>query len=168
MIAHIVTSKASWWNSLARPIRNQTRSTLIFIHPSSTASPIVRYVLAALAVAVTTGCGLLVFQFAESRPFPLFFLPILFSGWFFGAARHARTVSEALSHGIGSEVQKPLAVVIIGGLIAATLLTLIVLPTLYFVIEDGLPERSGKRLNQSLKQRRRPLRLKSASVQHRN
>ena len=54
--------------------------------------------------------------------------------------------------------------VIIGGLIAATLLTLIVLPTLYFVIEDGLPERSGKRLNQSLKQRRRPLRLKSASV----
>jgi len=71
-------------------------------------------------------------------------------------------------NGIGSEVQKPLAVVIIGGLIAATLLTLIVLPTLYFVIEDGLPERSGKRLNQSLKQRRRPLRLKSASVQHRN
>jgi len=60
------------------------------------------------------------------------------------------------------------AVVIIGGLIAATLLTLIVLPTLYLVIEDGLPERSGKRLNQSLKQRRRPLRLKSASVQHRN
>ena len=34
MIAQIVTSKASWWNSLARPIRNQTRSTLIFIHPS--------------------------------------------------------------------------------------------------------------------------------------
>jgi heavy metal efflux system protein len=37
----------------------------------------------------------------------------------------------ALSHGIGSEVQKPLAVVIIGGLISATALTLIVLPTLY-------------------------------------
>jgi cobalt-zinc-cadmium resistance protein CzcA len=44
----------------------------------------------------------------------------------------------ALSHGIGSEVQKPLAVVIIGGLISATLLTLIVLPTLYLWIEgDG-------------------------------
>jgi heavy metal efflux system protein len=42
----------------------------------------------------------------------------------------------ALSHGIGSEVQKPLAVVIIGGLISATLLTLIVLPTLYLVIEN--------------------------------
>lgn len=41
----------------------------------------------------------------------------------------------ALSHGIGSETQRPLAVVIIGGLISATLLTLIVLPTLYLVIE---------------------------------
>ena len=39
----------------------------------------------------------------------------------------------ALSHGIGSETQKPLAIVIIGGLISATLLTLIVLPTLYFI-----------------------------------
>jgi cobalt-zinc-cadmium resistance protein CzcA len=42
----------------------------------------------------------------------------------------------ALSHGIGSETQRPLAVVIIGGLISATLLTLIVLPTLYVVIGD--------------------------------
>jgi cobalt-zinc-cadmium resistance protein CzcA len=41
----------------------------------------------------------------------------------------------ALSHGIGSETQKPLAVVIIGGLMSATLLTLIVLPTLYAVFE---------------------------------
>lgn len=41
----------------------------------------------------------------------------------------------ALSHGIGSEVQKPLAVVIIGGLISATFLTLIVLPVLYLLFE---------------------------------
>jgi cobalt-zinc-cadmium resistance protein CzcA len=41
----------------------------------------------------------------------------------------------ALSHGIGSETQRPLAIVIIGGLVSATLLTLIVLPTLYFLIE---------------------------------
>src|SRR5437870_6307598 len=41
----------------------------------------------------------------------------------------------ALSKGIGSETQKPLAIVIIGGLISATLLTLIVLPTLYLVFE---------------------------------
>ncbi len=42
----------------------------------------------------------------------------------------------ALSHDIGSETQKPLAVVVIGGLISATLLTLIVLPTLYLVFEQ--------------------------------
>ena len=41
----------------------------------------------------------------------------------------------ALSHGIGSETQKPLAVVIIGGLITATILTLIVLPALYCLFE---------------------------------
>jgi cobalt-zinc-cadmium resistance protein CzcA len=41
----------------------------------------------------------------------------------------------ALSHDIGSETQKPLAVVVIGGLISATLLTLIVLPTLYVILE---------------------------------
>jgi len=40
----------------------------------------------------------------------------------------------ALSHGIGSEVQRPLATVIIGGLVSATLLTLVVLPTLYLMI----------------------------------
>jgi cobalt-zinc-cadmium resistance protein CzcA len=41
----------------------------------------------------------------------------------------------ALSHGLGSEVQKPLAVVIIGGLVSATFLTLVVLPALYRLIE---------------------------------
>lgn len=37
----------------------------------------------------------------------------------------------AISTAIGSETQKPLAVVVIGGLVSATLLTLFVLPTLY-------------------------------------
>ncbi|NMM81852.1 heavy metal resistance protein CzcA [Acidovorax sp. SRB_14] len=37
----------------------------------------------------------------------------------------------ALSHEIGSETQRPLAIVVIGGLVTATLLTLIVLPALY-------------------------------------
>jgi len=41
----------------------------------------------------------------------------------------------ALSHGIGAETQRPLAIVIIGGLVSATLLTLIVLPTLYTIFE---------------------------------
>ena len=37
----------------------------------------------------------------------------------------------ALSHSIGAETQRPLAVVVIGGLISATLLTLLVLPSAY-------------------------------------
>lgn len=41
----------------------------------------------------------------------------------------------ALNVGIGAEVQKPLATVVIGGLISSTLLTLFLLPTLYVWIE---------------------------------
>jgi heavy metal efflux system protein len=37
----------------------------------------------------------------------------------------------ALSHGDGAEVQRPLATVVIGGLITSTLLTLLVLPAIY-------------------------------------
>jgi len=40
-------------------------------------------------------------------------------------------IPMALSHGAGAEVQRPLATVVIGGLISSTLLTLIVLPVLY-------------------------------------
>lgn len=40
-------------------------------------------------------------------------------------------VPMALATGSGAEVQKPLATVVIGGLVSATLLTLFVLPTLY-------------------------------------
>jgi heavy metal efflux system protein len=49
----------------------------------------------------------------------------------------------ALSHGIGSETQRPLAIVIIGGLVSATFLTLMVLPTLYLVIERRAKARSA-------------------------
>ena len=37
----------------------------------------------------------------------------------------------ALSHGMGAEVQRPLATVVIGGLITSTMLTLLVLPAIY-------------------------------------
>jgi cobalt-zinc-cadmium resistance protein CzcA len=40
----------------------------------------------------------------------------------------------ALSTAIGSETQRPLAVVVIGGLVSATLLTLLVLPVLYAMV----------------------------------
>jgi len=43
----------------------------------------------------------------------------------------------ALSGSAGAEVQRPLATVVIGGLISATLLTLIVLPVLYYYFEKG-------------------------------
>ena len=46
----------------------------------------------------------------------------------------------ALSTEIGSETQRPLAVVVIGGLVSATLLTLLVLPVLYTML---LPERAA-------------------------
>jgi cobalt-zinc-cadmium resistance protein CzcA len=40
-------------------------------------------------------------------------------------------VPMAIATGTGAEVQKPLATVVIGGLISATALTLVVLPALY-------------------------------------
>ena len=47
----------------------------------------------------------------------------------------------ALSTSGGAEVQKPLATVVIGGLLSATLLTLIVLPILYLIFEKGIKRR---------------------------
>jgi cobalt-zinc-cadmium resistance protein CzcA len=80
-----------------------------------------------------------------------------------GAATRLRTVMMtallamlgllpmALSHGIGPETQRPLAIVIIGGLVSATFLTLGVLPTLYLVIErrakSTAPAAAGAVLN---------------------
>ena len=40
-------------------------------------------------------------------------------------------VPMALNVGIGAEVQRPLATVVVGGILSSTLLTLIVLPSLY-------------------------------------
>ena len=45
----------------------------------------------------------------------------------------------ALSQDIGSETQRPLAIVVIGGLFTATLLTLVVLPVLYVMWFSGKP-----------------------------
>lgn len=56
-------------------------------------------------------------------------------------------VPMALNVGIGSEVQRPLATVVIGGIISSTLLTLVVLPALYRLVhrrraDDENPEAS--------------------------
>jgi cobalt-zinc-cadmium resistance protein CzcA len=47
----------------------------------------------------------------------------------------------ALSTAPGSEVQRPLATVVIGGLVSATLLTLLVLPAVYGWLKSGQPAR---------------------------
>lgn len=44
----------------------------------------------------------------------------------------------ALATGMGAEVQKPLACVVIGGVISSTLLTLVVLPALYGWFEPAV------------------------------
>lgn len=46
-------------------------------------------------------------------------------------------IPMALNSGIGSEVQRPLATVVIGGIISSTLLTLLVLPALYGLVHEG-------------------------------
>jgi len=46
-------------------------------------------------------------------------------------------VPMALNTGIGSEVQRPLATVVIGGVISSTVLTLFVLPALYRIVHGG-------------------------------
>ncbi|MBF4518965.1 efflux RND transporter permease subunit [Flavobacterium sp. ANB] len=50
----------------------------------------------------------------------------------------------ALSNSSGAEVQKPLATVVIGGLLIATFLTLFVLPILYIMFEKGINFKSNK------------------------
>ena len=46
-------------------------------------------------------------------------------------------VPMALNTGIGSEVQRPLATVVIGGIVSSTLLTLLVLPALYRLLHTA-------------------------------
>lgn len=63
------------------------------------------------------------------------------SAWKIGCQRrdeHADVASPgflpmALNVGVGAEVQRPLATVVIGGIVSSTLLTLLVLPALYLL-----------------------------------
>ena len=59
-------------------------------------------------------------------------------------------VPMALATGTGAEVQKPLATVVIGGLVSSTLLTLVVLPALYriFAREHDLTESHAEDITQ--------------------
>ncbi len=52
----------------------------------------------------------------------------------------------AISHGIGSETQKPLAIVVIGGLITSTILTLLILPVIYSIVYRLMHERANRKI----------------------
>jgi HAE1 family hydrophobic/amphiphilic exporter-1 len=54
-------------------------------------------------------------------------------------------VPMSLGIGEGAELQAPLARVVIGGLAASTLITLVFVPTLYTIFEEGLPALMGRR-----------------------
>jgi cobalt-zinc-cadmium resistance protein CzcA len=52
----------------------------------------------------------------------------------------------AISKGIGSESQKPLAIVVIGGLVTATVLTLLILPVIYSLVFKLMHTRQNRKL----------------------
>jgi heavy metal efflux system protein len=52
----------------------------------------------------------------------------------------------AISTGIGSETQKPLAVVVIGGLVTSTILTLLILPIIYALVHKALHKRKNVKI----------------------
>ncbi|MCA6452901.1 MAG: efflux RND transporter permease subunit, partial [Chitinophagaceae bacterium] len=52
----------------------------------------------------------------------------------------------AISTGIGSETQKPLAIVVIGGLVTSTILTLLILPIIYSLVHVFLHKRQNMKL----------------------
>src|SRR5690606_24162878 len=53
----------------------------------------------------------------------------------------------ALSNGAGAEVQRPLATVVIGGLLISTFLTLFVLPILYLFVPERVQRALGSNIN---------------------
>jgi cobalt-zinc-cadmium resistance protein CzcA len=54
-------------------------------------------------------------------------------------------IPMAVATSAGAEVQRPLATVVIGGLVSATLLTLLVLPTIYTLVEERIERRPARR-----------------------
>jgi Cu/Ag efflux pump CusA len=71
-----------------------------------------------------------------------------------GALASFGFIPMAISTSPGSEVQRPLATVVIGGLITSTFLTLIVLPVVYEWLEERWPE-WGATFHHQIKGRRR-------------
>jgi len=51
-------------------------------------------------------------------------------------------IPMALNTGIGAEVQRPLATVVIGGVVTSMLATLLILPLLYIIVGPGSDDQS--------------------------
>ena len=49
------------------------------------------------------------------------------------------------SSGTGSEVQRPMAIVVVGGLVTATILTLVVLPSIYYLWKDRIQSKQASK-----------------------
>jgi cobalt-zinc-cadmium resistance protein CzcA len=62
-----------------------------------------------------------------------------------GAVAAIGFIPMAVNTGVGAEVQRPLATVVIGGVVSSTVLTLVVLPVLYAVFGAGRPGREEAR-----------------------
>jgi hydrophobic/amphiphilic exporter-1 (mainly G- bacteria), HAE1 family len=58
--------------------------------------------------------------------------------------------------GHGSFISQPLAIVVIGGLVSSTLLTLVVLPTLYYLVEGAKERRTDRRAADAVEERPTP------------
>jgi cobalt-zinc-cadmium resistance protein CzcA len=94
--------------------------------------------IALSGVAVLNGLVMLSFMRSLSNEYPLEqaviqgaltrLRPVLMTALVAGLG----FVPMALNTGVGAEVQRPLATVVIGGILSSTLLTLILLPVLYY------------------------------------
>jgi len=49
----------------------------------------------------------------------------------------------ALAFGVGTEANQPLAIAVIGGLLVSTFFTLVLIPTLYVILEERFPRTIG-------------------------
>jgi heavy metal efflux system protein len=96
---------------------------------------IVTYMRRASAAAVVTTDGILNAVAGRIRPVLMTALPASLG-----------LLPAALSHEIGSDTQRPFAIVIVGGLIPATLLTMLVLPAMYQLADRWFGSRRETRL----------------------
>ena len=126
-------------NSIGRP-RTMARRAAVY----SVSSPICTLVWAGLArrsSALTLALGGLAGNGAASLESAVEgavarLRPILMTALMAGLG----LLPAALSHGVGSETQRPFAVVIIGGIVSATFFTLLLLPLAYGYFARTTPE----------------------------